>query len=183
MIDASSFPLEKNIEMTRKVVDMVKGKDITVEGELGAIVGVEDDIFVKEQDSHLADVETCVKFVDATGIDVLAPAIGTAHGLYHKEPNINFSLLHNISQKVDVPLAIHGGTGLSAEVFKKCIQNGGAKINISTILKHIFRNSFETYYKENPKDYEPVKAIKYLEQSVIASVEEFMDIFGSTNKA
>jgi len=183
MIDASSFPFEKNIEMTKEVVRFARMKGVTVEGELGAIVGVEDDIFVTEQDSHLADPEACVEYVNSTGIDVLAPAIGTAHGIYHKEPNINFGLIEEIAKRTDMSIAIHGGTGLSTEIFKRCIQCGGTKINISTNIKHIFRDSFEKYYKENPKEYEPVKVIRYLEQNTIQGIENFIDIFGSSNRA
>jgi ketose-bisphosphate aldolase len=182
MIDASSLPLDDNIEMTKKVVNMAKGKNVTVEGELGAIVGVEDDIFIKEQDSYLADPDVCVKYVAITGIDVLAPAIGTAHGIYHKEPNVNFDLLDEIANKVDVPLAIHGGTGLSDDIFKKCIACGGSKINISTEIKHIFRDSFEKYYRDNPTDYEPVKVIAYVENQTMHRVEGFMNIFGSADR-
>jgi len=183
MIDASSLPLEENIELTKKVVAMAKPKNVTVEGELGVIAGVEDDIFVKDSHSYLADPDICVKYVNATGVDVLAPAIGTAHGVYRKQPNINFDLLSEIARRVDIPLAIHGGTGLSEEILKKCIAKGGSKINVSTELKHIFRNSIEEYYKANPDDYEPVKMIKYVEQKIIRRIESFIDIFGSTNRA
>ena len=89
-----------------------------MEGELGAIVGVEDDIFVDEDESYLADPESCVRYIEATGIDVLAPAIGTAHGLYKKKPNLNFDLLKNIAERTNIPIAIHGGTGLTEEMFK-----------------------------------------------------------------
>jgi len=183
MIDASSLPLEENIELTKKVVAMAKPKNVTVEGELGIIAGVEDDIFVKDSRSYLADPDVCVEYVNATGVDVLAPAIGTAHGLYRKQPNIDFDLLNEITQRVDIPLAIHGGTGLSEETLKKCIAKGGSKINVSTELKHLFRNSIEEYYKANPEDYEPVKIIKYMEQNVIRRIEDFIDVFGSTNRA
>lgn len=183
MIDASSFSLDENIRMTREVVEMARAHNVTVEGELGAIVGVEDDIFVKERDSHLADADSCLKYVNATGIDLLAPAIGTAHGVYHEEPDIDFALIREIAGKTGIPLAIHGGTGLSDDIFRKCIECGGAKINISTNIKHIFRDSFEQYYKNNPDDYEPVKSIKYLEDAVIQSVETFIDIFGSSGRA
>ncbi len=183
MIDASSFSLEENIRMTVETVRMASPHNVTVEGELGAIVGVEDDIFVKEYDSHLADADSCVKFVNATGIDLLAPAIGTAHGLYRKEPEIDFALIREIADKTGMPLAIHGGTGLSEDIFKRCIECGGTKINISTSIKHIFRDSFEKYFKDNPEDYEPVRSIKYLEDTAAASVEAFMDIFGSSGRA
>lgn len=180
MIDASSFSLEENIRMTKETVKMAAARDVTVEGELGAIVGVEDDIFVKENDSHLADADSCIKYINATGIDLLAPAIGTAHGVYHKEPDIQFGLIREIAEKTGMPIAIHGGTGLSEDVFHKCIDAGGVKINISTNIKHIFRDSFEQYYKNNPDDYEPVRSIQHLETAAIQSVESFMDIFGST---
>ncbi len=182
MIDASSFPLETNIEMTRKVVEMAKAKDVTVEGELGAIVGIEDDIFVKEQDSHLADPETCVRYVKATGIDLLAPAIGTAHGMYKKEPKIDFKLIESIAAATGLPLAIHGGTGLSEETFLQCIRSGGTKINISTNIKHLFKDSLEKYFRENPDDYEPLKPISFMEKEVAKSVESFIDIFGSKER-
>lgn len=183
MIDASTFSIEENIRMTRETVKMAKAFDVTVEGELGAIVGVEDDIFVKEHDSHLADAESCIKYVKATGIDLLAPAIGTAHGVYHKEPEIDFGLISEIAVRTGMPLAIHGGTGLSDDVFKKCIESGGTKVNISTNVKHIFRDSYEQYFRSYPDDYEPIKPIKYLEDEVIKSAERFIDIFGSNNKA
>ena len=83
MIDASSFPLDENIRMTREVVKMARDRNVTVEGEVGAILGVEDDLFIKEHDSHLADIDSCLKYVNETDIDLLAPAIGTAHGVYH----------------------------------------------------------------------------------------------------
>ncbi len=183
MIDASSFSLEENIRMTRETVKMAASRNVSVEGELGAIVGVEDDIFVNQSESFLADTDSCMVYVKETGIDLLAPAIGTAHGLYHKEPEIDFALLSDIAEKTGMPLAIHGGTGLSEDVFRRCIECGGTKINISTSIKHIFRDSFEKYFKENPGDYEPIRSIKYLEDSATKSIELFMDIFGSSGKA
>jgi ketose-bisphosphate aldolase len=183
MIDASSLPFDKNIELTQNVVKMAYGKNISVEGELGAIVGVEDDIFINEQDAHLADPESCLKFIEATEVDVLAPAIGTAHGLYKKEPNVNFNLLSKISSMTNIPLAIHGGTGLSNEIFRKCILAGGAKINISTSIKHTFKNSLLAFWQQFPNNYEPIQAIKYLEEAIMKEVSLFMDVFGSSNKA
>jgi len=183
MIDASSFPLDENIRMTREVVKMASDRNVTVEGEVGAILGVEDDLFVKEHDSHLADIDSCLKYVNETGIDLLAPAIGTAHGVYHTEPKINFDLIREISVRTKMPLAIHGGTGLSDDMFKRCIEYGGTKINISTNIKQIFRNSFEQYYKNNPNDYEPIGSIKYLEDQTIQNVAGYFDIFGSSGRA
>jgi len=183
MIDASSFPLDENIRMTSEVVAMAKDRNVTVEGEVGAILGVEDDVFIKENESHLADIDSCLKYVNETGIDLLAPAIGTAHGVYKREPKIDFELISEISARTKMPLAIHGGTGLSVDMFKKCIECGGTKINISTDIKQVFRNSFEQYYKNNPDDYEPISSIKYLEEQVIRNVAVYFDIFGSIDRA
>jgi ketose-bisphosphate aldolase len=183
MIDASSSPFEENIRMTKEVVEMAHPRDVTVEGELGAIVGVEDDIHVKEQDAHLADYDQAVEYVRTTGVDLFAPAIGTAHGVYKGEPNIAFDLLERIASAINVPIAIHGGTGLSDEVFQRAIQLGGAKVNISTQLKHIFKNSLTAYFQKNPNDYEPVKILAYMRDEVQNVVAMFLEKFGSAGKA
>lgn len=182
MIDASSFPFEENIRMTEEVVKIARPKDVTVEGELGAIVGVEDDIHVKEQESHLADPEQALEYVSRTGIDVFAPAIGTAHGVYKGEPKIAFDLLERIAKEINVAIAIHGGTGLSDEVFKKCISLGGSKINVSTQIKHTFRDSLIEYFQKNPEDYEPVKILAYMRDNAQDIIESFIEKFGSSNK-
>ena len=183
MIDASSMSFEDNIKLTVEVVNMARPYDITVEGELGAIVGVEDDIFVSDQDSHLADLDKSVEYVETTGVDVFAPAIGTAHGVYKGEPKIAFDLLEKISSRVKSPIAIHGGTGLSDEVFSKCIRLGGAKINVSTQIKHMFRDSIAEYFDNNPDGYEPVKILAYMRDQTQKVVEDFIGKFGSAQKA
>ena len=183
MIDASSFPFEENVRMTKEVVTMARPRDVTVEGELGAIVGVEDDIHVKDQDSHLADPAQALEYVKRTGVDLFAPAIGTAHGVYKGEPRIAFDLLGRIASEVDAPIAIHGGTGLSDEVFKKCIQLGGTKINISTQIKHAFRDSLSGYLRKNPEDCEPVRILAHLRDEVQALIESFIEKFGSAGRA
>jgi ketose-bisphosphate aldolase len=183
MIDASTFPFAENIRMTKEVAAMAHPHDVTVEGELGAIVGVEDDIHVKEQESHLADYQQSVEYVNSTGVDVFAPAIGTAHGFYKGEPKIAFDLLARIAAAIPVPIAIHGGTGLSDEVFQKVIRLGGAKVNISTQLKQVFRDSLADYFQCNPTVNEPVKILAYMRDKVQEAVESFIDKFGSAGKA
>jgi ketose-bisphosphate aldolase len=182
MIDASSFPFDENIRMTKEVIAMAHPRDVTVEGELGAIVGVEDDIHVKEQDAHLADYDQAVEYVRATGVDLFAPAIGTAHGVYKGEPKIAFDLLERIAAAAKIPIAIHGGTGLSDAVFQRVIQLGGAKVNISTQLKHVFRDSIAAYFDNNPTDYEPVKILAYMRDEVQKVVEGFLEKFGSVDQ-
>jgi tagatose 1,6-diphosphate aldolase GatY/KbaY len=157
MIDASSKPFEENLSLSRKVIEIARPEDITVEVELGAIVGVEDDIHVKEQDSHLVDIEQAIEMCTTLQPDCFAPAIGTAHGIYKGTPKIAFGLLEEISDKIDIPLALHGGTGLSVEVFKKCISLGCAKVNISTQLKYAFIDGFVNYHNAHNTEYNPLK--------------------------
>jgi len=124
MIDASSRPFEENVRLTRQVIEMARPEDVSVEAELGAIVGVEDDLHIKEQDAHLADPEQSQRFCKELDIDCFAPAIGTAHGIYKGEPKIAFHLVKDISKRTGLPLALHGGTGLSEQVFPQCISLG-----------------------------------------------------------
>ena len=182
MFDGSALAFEENVATTRRVVELAQPRDVTVEGELGAIVGVEDDIFVSQQDAHLADPDQALRFVEATEVDCFAPAIGTAHGLYKGEPKIAYDRLGTISRSCDVPIAIHGGTGLSDEAFRRCIELGGAKVNVSTQIKHSFRDSLEQFFKDQPQQYEPVKSIGYMCEQVREIVEGFIERFGSAGK-
>jgi len=113
MIDASARPFEENLFVSRQVVEMARPKDVTVEAELGAIVGVEDDIHVKEQDSHLADPAQAVEFCAKVQPDCFAPAIGTAHGIYKGEPKIAYHILQEVAASTRVPIALHGGTAIN----------------------------------------------------------------------
>ncbi len=183
MIDASSLPFAENVSLTKQVVDLAKPRGVTVEGELGAIVGVEDDIFVTADDACLADYDQSIEFVAATGVDVFAPAIGTAHGVYKGEPKIAFDVLGKIAAAVPATVAIHGGTGLADEVFARCIALGGAKVNISTQIKHAFRDSLAEYFAAEPDDYEPVRILSAVRDYTQKTVAEFIEKFGSANKA
>lgn len=183
MIDASSKPFEENLVLSGQVVEMARPKDITVEAELGAIVGVEDDIHVKEQDSHLADTQQSVEFCSKIKPDCFAPAIGTAHGIYKGEPKIAFDLLKEVAEKTNIPIALHGGTGLSQEVFKKCIGLGCTKVNISTQLKYAFIDGFADYHNDNPQEYNPLKELAAQYDKLKEAVTENIKLFGSAGKA
>jgi len=183
MIDASSKPFEENLALSRQVVKMARPKDVTVEAELGAIVGVEDDIHVKHQDAHLADPEQAVKFCLEVEPDCFAPAIGTAHGVYKGEPKIAYDRLEEIATRTKVPIALHGGTGLTEEVFKKCISLGCAKVNISTQLKYAFINGFVGYHNANSTEYNPLKVMDAQFREVEKAVVENIKLFGSAGKA
>lgn len=183
MIDASSLPFEENLALTKKVVKMARPKNISVEAELGEIGGVEDEIVVNEADAHLADIDKSILFCWEAKPDLFAPAIGTAHGMYKGVPKIAFDRLEQISKRIDMPIALHGGTGLSDDVFKKCIALGCAKINISTQLKRQFILSFIEYNSDNPDDFEPVGYINHQYEMLKKDIMRFISLFGSEGKA
>lgn len=183
MIDASSKPFDDNLRMTHEVVELAKPNNVSVEAELGAIVGVEDDIHINKQDAHLADVNQSVKLTGEAEIDCFAPAIGTAHGLYKGEPKIAFDRLQEISEKIHLPLALHGGTGLSPEIIEKCIGLGCSKVNVSTQLKHVFIDSFVNYYNSKPDEYNPLKEIESQFEALKNEIKDFIKIFGSVGKS
>ncbi|MBN1804790.1 MAG: class II fructose-bisphosphate aldolase [Sedimentisphaerales bacterium] len=183
MIDASSKPFEENLSLTRQVVEMAQPRDVTVEAELGAIVGAEDDIHVKEQDAHLADPQQAIRFCREIKLDCFAPAIGTAHGVYKGEPKIAYGLLEEIAAKTRVPIALHGGTGLADEVFKKCISLGCAKVNISTQLKYAFIDGFVDYHNADSTQYNPLKVIEAQFNQLTPGIIEKIELFGSSGKA
>lgn len=183
MIDASSKPFTENLALTQQVLEMARPKNITVEAEMGAIVGVEDDIHVKEQDAHLADVEEAERFCTQVSLDCFAPAIGTAHGVYKGEPKIAFDRLEKIAQRTGLPLALHGGTGLSDEVFQRCISLGCAKVNISTQLKYAHIDGFVDYYHNHNKEYNPLKNLAAQYEKLKEGIIKDIQLFGSAGKA
>lgn len=157
MIDASKEPFEENVARVRNVVDYAHRYEATVEAELGRLVGVEDDVIVDEKDSLYTDPEEARKFVEATGIDSLAVAIGTAHGLYKGEPKLDFEKLKEIRAKVEIPLVLHGASDVPDELVKKAISLGICKVNIATDLKIPFANAVKKYFIENPEANDPRK--------------------------
>jgi len=183
MIDASSKPFEENLALSQQVVQMARPKDITVEAEIGAIVGVEDDIHVKEQEAHLADPEQAVRFCSEVEPDCFAPAIGTAHGVYKGVPKIAYGLLEEIATKTAVPIALHGGTGLADDVFKRCISLGCVKVNISTQLKYAFIDGFVAYHEAHNTEYNPLKVVDAQFNKLTEGIIEKIKLFGSAGKA
>ena len=182
MYDGSSFPFEENLANSKKVVKKAHAKGVSVEGEIGAVWGVEDDISVEENPDMLADPNKAVQYASETGVDAFAPAIGTAHGLYKGEPKLDFERLKEIARRVEAPIVIHGGTGLSEEVFKKLISYGGAKVNISTQLKIGYFEGFKSYMESNGK-IDPIALFKHIIGTEKEIVQKYMKIFGSTGKA
>lgn len=190
MFDGSHLDFEENIKRTREVSDYCHNiGDITVEGELGTVSGVEDQIKVAADDAQLCDPEKSLEFIERSGIDLFGPAIGTAHGVYHTEnPVIDFKRLGEINQKlntpvVKTPLVIHGGTGLSELIVRNLINNGGSKYNVSTNLKYILMDSTFEYMSGHLKEYDPGKLDKYVKMATKQRIEYWIDLLGSTGKA
>ena len=182
MIDASSFAFEQNLAMTRQVVDMASANGIGVEAELGQIVGIEEDMIVDDADAHLVNTEQAVRFCAGLDLAVFAPAVGTVHGFYKGEPRIAFDRIDEISRRTGIPLALHGGTGLSDEVIQRCIQLGCAKINISTQLKHAFVDGVVDYHRDNPDDYEPLRVINAQYERMKGEIAEKITQFGGAGR-
>jgi len=190
MIDASKQAYEENIRQTKEIVDYCHNLGgASVEGELGTVSGVEDQIKVAEDEAALANPEQSVEFVERTGVDLFAPAIGTAHGVYKtKNPIVDFDRLGKINEMLNgngikTPLVVHGGTGLSKEYAVKLVAMGGAKFNVSTELKHALIDSTYGYISENREQYNPGKIDIVVKDAIRAVVGRWIDILGSTGKA
>lgn len=136
MIDGAHHEYDENVALVKSVVKMAHAVGVQVEGEIGKIGGVEDDMFVNEADASYTIPAEAKKFVEDTGIDTLAVAIGTAHGMYKGEPNLDFDRIAEIDGLVSVPLVLHGASGVPDDQVKKSISLGMAKVNIATELKN-----------------------------------------------
>lgn len=152
MIDGSMKAFEDNIRVTKEVVQLAKKFDATVEAELGRIAGQEDDLDVSGESSVYTDPAKASEFVERTGVDSLAVAIGTGHGVYETEPNLDFERLADIKKKVDVPLVLHGASGISDKDLRKCIELGICKVNISTEFKIPFTKALRQYLLDHPEE-------------------------------
>ena len=134
MIDASSYCLEENIERTAKVVEFAHKAGVSVEGELGRIAGCEQKLSLSEEEAMQTDPDEASYFVKATGVDILAVSIGTVHGAYHFPPRINIPRLQKISEKVSIPLVMHGGSGTPEDKVSEAVNFGITKLNLATDL-------------------------------------------------
>ena len=134
MIDGSKYSFEENVALTKKVVDYAHERGVVVEAELGQLAGIEDDVNVSEEDAKYTDPDQAKEFVERTGCDSLAVAVGNVHGVYSSEPEIRFDIIEKVAAAVDVPLVLHGASGIGDEDIKKAISLGIAKINIHTEL-------------------------------------------------
>jgi fructose-bisphosphate aldolase class II len=164
------------------MVKLAHSYGAAVEGELEPVKGVEDD-HGSDEEGAIVSLEQAVEFMRTTGIDSFAPAIGTAHGVYTSEPNINYARVQEIVETEPLPIVLHGGTGLTDEQFHRLIALGCAKVNISTALKITYADSYRAYLQTYPDEYNPLKLLDAVRMDVIAMAKGFMKTFGSEGKA
>ncbi|AIY84838.1 class II aldolase, tagatose bisphosphate family [Clostridium baratii str. Sullivan] len=183
MIDASHENYENNIKIVKEVVDYAHKFDATVEAELGRLGGQEDDLVVDEKDTMYTNPEQAKDFVEKTGIDSLAVAIGTAHGLYKGKAKLDFDRLKEIREKVDIPLVLHGASDVPDELVKKAIELGICKVNVATDLKIPFSDAVKKYFIDNPTANDPRKYMTPGKEAMKAIVKHKIMVCGSNNRA
>ena len=182
MIDGANHEYAENVELVRSVVKMAHAVNIQVEGEIGKIGGVEDDMFVNEADASFTVPEEAKQFVEDTGIDTLAVAIGTAHGMYKGEPKLDFERIEKIQSMIDIPLVLHGASGVPDESVKRAIGLGMAKINIATELKNPMAKAIKEVL-QNPNENDPRNYMGAAREAVKKVVKEKIRLCQTENFA
>lgn len=181
MIDASSKPIDENIEATGKVVELAHIHGVSVEAEIGTVGGQEDDVIA--DGVIYADPEECRRLVKETDIDCLAPALGSVHGPYKGEPNLGFNEMKDISETIDLPLVLHGGTGIPSEDIQHAISLGTAKINVNTENQIAQTKMIRDVLAKDQEVYDPRKYMGPGREAIKETVISKMKEFGSSNKA
>lgn len=205
MYDGSSLSLKENAKRTRQIVRLAHKRGISVEAELGAIAGIEDFVSVEERDAHLTDPAQAADFVRATGCDALAVAVGTKHGAYKfkGESKLDYGRLKRIAESVDVPLVLHGASGIPANIKRICTQYGCEissakgvsdmavkkavtlgirKVNVDTDLRLAFDAGIRKFLKERPEVIDPREILKPAKELMTKVVRHKMKILGSSGK-
>ncbi len=207
MIDGSKYPLEENIALTKKVVEYAHDKGVVVEAELGRLAGIEDNVNVSQRDAFLTDPEEAAEFVEKTGVDSLAIAIGTSHGAYKfkGEPKLDFERLKKIASLIpDTPLVLHGASTVLPEFVKACNEYGGnipgaqgvpedmireatrlgvCKVNIDTDLRLAMTAAVRKYLAENPEVFDPRKYLGPARDAIREMVKhKIRNVLGSSNR-
>lgn len=210
MIDGSHLPYEENIELTKKVVEYAHARGVVVEGELGRLAGVEDDVNVSDEDASYTRPEEVIDFVTRTGVDSLAIAIGTSHGAYKfkpgQKPQLRFDILEEVSKKLPgFPIVLHGASSVIPEYVEMINANGGdmpdaigipedmlrqaarsavCKINIDSDLRLAMTGSIRKYFNENPSHFDPRQYLKPARAAIKDLVKKkIVNVLGCDGKA
>lgn len=184
LFDAHELDVAENLRQTTEVVAQARAHGAHVEGEIEGIQGVEDGIG-SDDASVQQSLEVAVDFITRTGVDCFAPAIGNAHGQYKAAPVLDAQRVSDLVDATGVPMALHGGTGLSADQFKDLIARGCAKVNISTALKEVYmKSSLEFLQEASAEDkWDPPSLFRHQREAVVGMAREHMQIFGSSGRA
>ncbi len=182
MIDGSHDSFEENIRVSKAVADACHPSGVPVEAELGKVGGKEDDL-VGGDGNPYTDPQEAKTFVEATGVDSLAVAIGTAHGVYKGIPKLDVERLSEIRHVVSIPLVLHGTSGVPDDAVRECIRRGICKVNYATDLRIAFSNGVKAYLKENPEAFDPKKYSAVGREEVKKYVMQKMQVCGSDGKA
>lgn len=183
MIDGSMLPYEQNVELVKKVVETAHCAGVAVEAELGRIGGTEDHMTVDEREATFTVPSEAKAFADDTGIDTLAIAIGTAHGVYKGEPRLDFDRLSAIKAIVDVPLVLHGASGVPDNAIKEAVRRGICKINIATELKIPMADAIKECFAKSPGENDPRNYMGAAKEAVKKAVREKIRLCGSSGFA
>jgi fructose-bisphosphate aldolase class II len=183
MFDGSHYTLEENIRLTKEVVKAAHAMGVSVEGELGTIGGVEDDINVDEEHANLAKPEEAIRFYEETGVDCLAIAVGTAHGMYKGEVKIHYDIIEMVSKAIPVPIVLHGGSGVPDEAIRLSIQAGVGKINVNTENQVACTDAIRQVLSQDSKVYDPRKYLTPARKAMVEVVQTKIRLFGSSNQA
>lgn len=180
MFDGSHYSLEENIKKTKEVVEIAKSYEATVEAEIGRVGGSEDG--TEEIEVLLTSTEEAKRFAEETQVDALAIAIGNAHGMYNGDPNLRLDRLQEINEQVEIPLVLHGGSGISTEDFRSSIQKGIRKINVATATFNSVINQVNKSLEAGPySNYFTLH--QNIIQAAYENVKHHIQIFGSCHKA
>ena len=184
LFDASALPVAENKRQTIEVVAEARLYGAGVEGEIEGIQGVEDD-YGSDEESTRQSLEVALDFIRSTGVDCFAPAIGNAHGVYKSEPKLDAQRVSDIVAVIPVPIALHGGTGMSNQQFRDLISRGCAKVNISTAVKMTFMKSNLSFLRdaEAKNKWDPPSLFRYVRQEVKEMAKGYLQTFGSEGKA
>lgn len=180
MIDASRYSLEENIMMTKEVVEYAHAKGVSVEAEIGHVGGEEDGV---ADELAYAKVEDAIRLAKETGVDSLAPALGSVHGIYKGTPKLDFERMRQIDAALQLPLVLHGGSGIGDDLIIKAIHCGISKLNINTELQMAWNAAVREYLGKNTNIYDPRKVIKAGEETMKAAIEAKLNLLGSIHKA
>ncbi len=182
MFDGSKLPYEENVATTARVAEIAHIIDIPVEAELGRVLQSEDDVTPEEVEAAMTDPDQAVDFVARTGCDSLAVAIGSVHAMKEAEAELNIERLKAIREKVDIPLVLHGSSGVKEESEVAAIQHGIAKINVATMLNQGFVRGLEESMAEMPDNVDPRKFLAYARENVKEVVRHKIRLFGGSGK-